>query len=191
MLDQRQRDLLGLALVAVGVYLGLVLYGHGDGGSVGGRLADALSWAVGIVRDGVPVALVLGGAALLLRPVLPALRPLRTGTLCLFAAVTLALAAGTFGLGPPGVRHGFWHPDYFKPRGGIVGEALFWGSHHLVSTLGADVLAVFLFVAGMLLLTGASVSSLVRATAPGWSIRRASCASMRPRAPRRSPAVRA
>ncbi len=167
MLDQRQRDLLGLGLVAVGVYLGLVLYGHGDGGSVGGRLSDALAWAVGVVRDGVPVALVLGGAALLLRPVLPALRPLRTGTVCLFAAVTLALAAGTFGLGPPGTRHGFWHPDYFKPRGGVVGESLFWATHHLVSTLGADVLAVFLFVAGVLLLTGASVSALVRATSAG------------------------
>ncbi len=46
-----------------------------------------------------PVALVLGGGALLLRPVLPALRPLRAGGLCVFAAVTLALAAGLFGLG--------------------------------------------------------------------------------------------
>ncbi len=166
-LEQRHRDLLGLALVALGVYLGLVLYGHGDGGSVGGRLSDALAWAIGVVRDGVPVALVLGGAALLLRPVLPALRPLRTGTLCLFASITLALAAGTFGLGPGGVRHGFWQPAYFKPRGGIVGEGLFWGAHQLVSTIGADVLAVFLFAAGVLLLTGASVSSILRATSAG------------------------
>ena len=37
---------------------------------------------------------------LVLRPMLPAVRPFRAGALCLFAALTLALAAGTLGLGP-------------------------------------------------------------------------------------------
>ena len=166
-LNQRQRDLLGLALVALGVFLGVVLYDHGNGGGAGRDLSSALAWLVGAVRYGVPPALVIGGAALLLRPVLPALRPLRAGAICLFASVTLAFAAGTFGVGPAGARRGFFHSAYFEPRGGILGEAEFWVSHRLVSTLGADVLAVFLFLAGVLLLTGASVSSIVRATGHG------------------------
>jgi S-DNA-T family DNA segregation ATPase FtsK/SpoIIIE len=166
-LEQHQRDLLALGLVGAGVFLGFVLYGNWDGGSAGRRLSDALAWLLGAVRYGVPVALVVGGAALLLRPVLPALRPLRTGALCLFSSVTLALAAGTLGVGPAGARHGFWHAAYFKPRGGIAGEALYWASHQLVSDVGASILAVFLFLAGLLLVTGASVSSVIRATGTG------------------------
>jgi DNA segregation ATPase FtsK/SpoIIIE, S-DNA-T family len=166
-LDQRQRDLLGLALIAVGVFLGFVLYGNWNGGSVGQRLTDASAWLVGAVRYAVPVALVVGGAALLLRPVLPALRPLRTGIVCLFAAVTLALAAGTFGLGPAGRRTAFWQPELFKRRGGIMGEAEYWAVHHLVWNVGAGILAVFLFLVGVLLVTGASLSSIIRATGAG------------------------
>jgi S-DNA-T family DNA segregation ATPase FtsK/SpoIIIE len=166
-LEQHQRDLFGLALIAAGVFLGFVLYGHWDGGSVGRRVSDGLAFLVGQPRQGVPIALVVGGAALLLRPVLPALRPLRTGALCLFASVTLALAAGTLGLGPAGTRHGYWHAEFFKPRGGIVGEGLYWAAYHLVSNVGAGVLSVFLFIAGVLLVTGASVSSVIRATGNG------------------------
>ena len=166
-LNQGQRDLLGLALIALGVFLAVVLYDHGNGGGAGRDLSSVLAWLVGAVRYGVPPALVVGGAALLLRPVLPALRPLRAGAICLFASVTLAFAAGTFGLGPSGTRHGYFHRAYFEPRGGILGEAEFWSAHRLVSTLGADVLAAFLFLAGVLLLTGASVSSIVRATGNG------------------------
>jgi DNA segregation ATPase FtsK/SpoIIIE, S-DNA-T family len=167
-LDQRRRDVLGLALVAVGVFLGFVLYTSSDGGSAGQRLSDALAIVVGAVRYGIPVALVLGGGALLLRPVLPALRPLRTGALCLFSAVMLALAAGTFGLGPGGRPSGSdWHRQALQDRGGVVGQILFWAAHRLVSNVGADILAVFLFAAGLLLLTGASVATILRATGTG------------------------
>ncbi len=166
-LNQRARDLLGLGLIAFGVFLGFVLYGNWDGGSVGRNLDDRTAWLVGTVRFALPVALVVGGAALLLRPVLPALRPLRAGMLCLFASVTLALAAGTLGIGPAGTRHSYWQEPFFKARGGIVGEAQYWAAHHLVSDVGAGILAVFLFLAGVLLVTGASISSIIRATGVG------------------------
>ncbi|HYB23649.1 MAG TPA: DNA translocase FtsK, partial [Solirubrobacteraceae bacterium] len=101
-LDQRQRDVLGLALVALGVFMGFVLYSAGGsatlGGGLGHGLAVALGWMLGRARVLAPVALAAAGGALLVRPVLPAVRPLRTGALCVFAAVTLALAAGMFGL---------------------------------------------------------------------------------------------
>ena len=77
----------------------------------------------------------------MLRPVLPAVRPFRAGALCLFAALTLALAAGTFGIGPDGARHGYWNAPFFEPRGGIVGDALLYAVATAVSTIGAHILA--------------------------------------------------
>src|SRR5581483_4123758 len=76
-----------------------------------------------------------------------------------------ALAAGTLGVGP-GAAHGaeFWRASVFEDRGGVVGQAELWVSSHLISTLGADILAVFLFVAGLILVTGAGVAGVVRAT---------------------------
>src|ERR1700728_2647901 len=97
-LTQNQRDVLGLGLVALGVFMAFVLYGHWDGGRVGHGLAVALGWCVGEARVLAPIALIVGGGALLLDQLIPTRRPLRTGGLCVFSAVTLALAAGTLGV---------------------------------------------------------------------------------------------
>src|SRR5258708_3422414 len=75
-LDQRQRDVLGLALVAVGVFIGFVLYGRWDGGRAGRWLVVALGWAMGGARELIPVALLAPGGPPLMRPLLPALLPL-------------------------------------------------------------------------------------------------------------------
>ncbi|HEV2819651.1 MAG TPA: DNA translocase FtsK 4TM domain-containing protein, partial [Solirubrobacteraceae bacterium] len=163
-LEQHHVDLIGLGLVAAGVFLAFPLYLGWDGGTVGEAVADALALLAGVVGLAAPVALVATGALLVLRPVLPAVRPLRAGALCLFAGVTLALAAGTLGLGPDGAREGFWDPEVFRPRGGIAGEALLWVSSTLFSTVGAHILAVFLLAAAVLLLTGATIAGVVRTT---------------------------
>src|SRR3954453_23841997 len=112
----------------------------------------------------VPPALIAAGAGLVLRPVLPAIRPCRAGGLCLFAGLSLGLAAGTLGLGPAGERTGFWDPTYVKPRGGGVGEGLYWGTSTLLGDVGAHIVAIFLFLAAVLLLTGSSVASALKAT---------------------------
>jgi DNA segregation ATPase FtsK/SpoIIIE, S-DNA-T family len=171
-LEQRQRDVLGLALVAAGVFMGFVLYGTGGSPAPGGRLghglAVALGWTLGRARVLVPVALVVGGGALLLRPVLPALRPLRSGAMCLFAAVTLALAAGLFGLssGPAnGARA--WTSAHLQTHGGVAGEALYQLTHRLVQGIGVDILVVFLLITGLILVTGASLAGVIRATGGG------------------------
>src|ERR1700735_443088 len=151
-LDQRQRDVLGLALLACAVFMGFVFYGSGPptpGGRAGHVVAVALGWMLGRARVLTPVAIGVGGAALLLRPVLPALRPLRTGALCLFAAVTLALAAGMLGLssGPAqGARS--WTSAHLQSHGGVAGQALYGVTHRLVQSVGGDILG------GVLLLTG-------------------------------------
>ena len=148
--------------------MGFVLYGGWNGGRAGHGLAVALGWTLGRARVLTPVTLVMGGGALLLRPVLPALRPLRTGALCVFAAVTLALAAGMLGLssGPANGAH-VWSSTHLQTHGGIAGEALYQLTHRLVQDVGVDILVVFLLVTGVILLTGASIASVIRATGSG------------------------
>jgi S-DNA-T family DNA segregation ATPase FtsK/SpoIIIE len=170
-LDQRQRDVLGLALVAAGVFMGFVLWGAGPsaaGGRAGHGLAVALGWAFGRARIFAPVVLVLGGGLLLLRPVLPAVRPLRTGAICLFASITLALAAGTFGLSSaPQATTRPWSSLHLQGHGGVAGQAIYEISHRLVQSVGVDILVVFLLLAGVILLTGASLAGVLRATGGG------------------------
>jgi DNA segregation ATPase FtsK/SpoIIIE, S-DNA-T family len=160
-----------LALVALGVFGGFVLYSAGSpvpGGRAGHALAVASGWTLGRARVLAPVTIVLGGGVLLLRPVLPALRPLRTGALCLFAGVTLALAAGTLGLSS-GARSGgsAWSSRHLQSHGGVVGEALYRLVDPLAQDIGVGILVVFLLLAGTILLTGASLATVLRATGNG------------------------
>ncbi len=57
-----------------------------------------------------------------------------------------------------------WDADWVRPRGGVVGEGLYWGASTALGTVGAHIIAVFLFLAAVLLLTGASVAGVVKAT---------------------------
>ena len=163
-LEQRQLDVIGLGLIALAVFFGFLVYGRSDGGQAGSWTVSSLRWLLGVVHYGVPVALLAAGAILVMRPVLPAVRPFRAGALCLFAALCLALAAGTLGLGPDGVRPRLWDETWVRTHGGMVGEGLYWGTSTLLGGVGADILAIFLFLAGVLLLTGASVAGVLKAT---------------------------
>ncbi|HLY47999.1 MAG TPA: DNA translocase FtsK [Solirubrobacteraceae bacterium] len=164
-LEPHHIDVIALALIALGIFLAGVAYLGWSGGTVGHAMVEALRFLIGALGYAVPAALVAGGAMLLLRELRPPARPMRTGTLCLLAALTLALAGGTLGLGPGAARaQSYWHPDVFKARGGILGQVEFWGASHLFSNVGADILAVFLFLAGLILVTGAGVAGVIRAT---------------------------
>src|SRR5947199_10547673 len=92
-LEQRHLDLLGLGLVALSVFLAFVLYGGWQGGRAGEALVEGLGWLVGAVRYLAPVAFAVTGAVLVLRPVLPAVRPFRSGGIGPFAALPPPLAA--------------------------------------------------------------------------------------------------
>jgi DNA segregation ATPase FtsK/SpoIIIE, S-DNA-T family len=161
-------DILALALIAIGIFLGGVAYVHWAGGALGDGVVRATKYVFGALGYAVPAALVAGGGLILIRELRPPARPLRTGLLCLVAALTLALAAGTLGLGPGGVpARNFWTAASFETRGGVIGQAELWASSHLFSHLGADILAVFLLIAGVILVTGATLAGLVRATGSG------------------------
>ncbi|HEX5853714.1 MAG TPA: DNA translocase FtsK [Solirubrobacteraceae bacterium] len=167
-LNQRERDILGLALMACGIFMGFVLYGDWDGGRAGHGLAVALGWTLGRARVLAPLALAIGGGALLMRPVLPALRPLRAGAACVFGSVTLALAAGTLGVSSgPGRAAQAWTSEHLQTHGGIAGQAIYELSNRLVQSVGVDILVVFLLLTGVILLTGASLAGAIRATGAG------------------------
>jgi len=163
-LDQRQRDLLGLALVALAAFFGSVLYLGWAGGEVGEACADGLVFLFGVVAYLVPVGLLAAGGVLLLGPVGRPARPLKVGAACLFGALLLGLAAESLGLGADEpAREGFFDPAFLRGHGGAAGESLYWASNTLIQDFGTDLLFVFLALTGVLLLTGASVGSIVTA----------------------------
>src|SRR4051795_12918031 len=167
-LEQHQLDLIGLGCVALAAFLAFVFYLGWDGGKVGEGLADGFVFLFGGVGYLVPIALFGTGAVLVLRPILPSVKPFRSGAICLALALMLGLAAGSFGLGPDHpARDGFFHPDYFRQHGGAVGDALYFVAKTLFSNFGAHIIFVFLMLAGVLLITGGSIAGVITATRAG------------------------
>jgi S-DNA-T family DNA segregation ATPase FtsK/SpoIIIE len=162
-LEQRHYDLIGLGLVAAGIFFAGLIYLDWDGGQGGSWAVDGLRTLIGAVHYVLPVGLIAGGALVILRPVLPAVRPFRAGGLCLFGALALGFAAGTLGLGPGGTAV-HWDVEWVRPRGGVFGEGLYWGVSTVLGTVGAHIVTVFLLLAATLLLTGASIAGVVKAT---------------------------
>ena len=114
----------------------------------------------------VPLALAGAGVALVLRPFISSPAAVNAGAICVLAALLLAYAAGTAGLGPDGHpnRHGYFDPDFFTEHGGVVGETLYWASATLFQRIGAHIIAVLLLVAGLLLLSGSTIAGMIRTT---------------------------
>jgi S-DNA-T family DNA segregation ATPase FtsK/SpoIIIE len=164
-LEQRHWDLIGLGCVSFAAFFAFVFYFGWAGGEVGEVMANGILFMFGGAGYLAPIALFACGAAIIIRPMLPAVHPLKTGGACLGAALTLGLAAGSLGLGPGDTpRDGFLDAEYLRHHGGLVGESLFWASAKLFSEAGSHILFVFLLLAGILLITGASIAGVVQAT---------------------------
>jgi len=161
-LEQRHLDLIGLGLIAVAVYLGCVLYVGWDGGPVGDSLKQALTDATGRVAYLVPITVAVWGAGLMMRPMIKAPGAFNAGAVLIVGSLLLAFAAETAGLGPSHpVRHGYFHQPFYSVHGGVLGEGLYWAATSLFHRLGAQILAVLMFVSGVLLITQTTVSSLL------------------------------
>lgn len=164
-LEPHHVDILALALIAVGIFLAGVMYFHWAGGTVGNGLTHGTQFVFGALGYALPASLVAAGGLVLMRELRPPVRPMRTGVICLVAAITLALAAGTAGLGPgPVPKAHYWSAAQFETRGGIIGQSEYWVIGHLFSSVGAHILAVFLFIAGLILVSGATLASVIRVT---------------------------
>src|SRR3954449_1325784 len=164
---QRRLDLAGLCCIGLAVYLGYVIYLGWNGGAVGNGSETALTYAVGAASVVIPVALGLAGIGLIMRPFLPSPKSVAVGVAAIACGLLLALAAQTAGLGPEGVRKGLFDPDFFPHHGGGIGETLYWATTTLFDRIGAHIVAVLLVVSGLLLISGRSVSDLVRGVRRG------------------------
>jgi S-DNA-T family DNA segregation ATPase FtsK/SpoIIIE len=161
-------DILALALIAVGIFVGGVAYVGWSGGALGDGAVSALRILFGALGYAVPALLVGAGALILLRELRPPTRPLRAGTICLIVAITLALTAGTLGLGPGAPTAGaLWRTSVVQARGGILGAGEYWICVHLISHAGADILAVFLLITGIILVSGAGLAGVLHSTGAG------------------------
>ena len=161
-LEQRHLDVIGLSLIALGLFLSLVLYLGWEGGSLGGGLVDAMTFTLGKVAWVIPVSLFIAGGVLIARPMMPAVRPLRTGAICLGAGLLLLFAAQTAGIGPERpLRPEFFDPDWVDEHGGMVGEGLYWVTNTLFQRVGSHIIAVLLLLAGGLLITGTSIATAI------------------------------
>jgi S-DNA-T family DNA segregation ATPase FtsK/SpoIIIE len=160
-LEQRHYDLLGMCLIAAGVFLAFVTYLGWDGGRVGGWFGDALELLAGRISYVVPLALAGWGVAMVMRPVLRAPAAVNAGGVLVIASLVLMFAAGTAGLGPVHpVRHDYFNEHFMSQHGGVAGEGLYWAATTLFQRLGAHILAVLMFCSGCLLLTGSTISGL-------------------------------
>ncbi len=161
-LEQRHLDLVGLALLAAALYLGLVLYAGWDGGFAGSGLEVGLTWVGGAVAYAVPMLLAGLGLALVVRPLIRYPGAINAGAILLVAGLLLAFAAETAGLGPERpIRDGLFDPDYFTAHGGVLGESLYWASTTLFQRVGAHLIALLLLLSGALLLSGRPLASLL------------------------------
>jgi DNA segregation ATPase FtsK/SpoIIIE, S-DNA-T family len=152
-------ELIGLGLVALGVFLGLVVWAGWNGGYVGGWIGDGLEALIGSATLGLPAALVIVGTLMVARSDLVVVRPFRTGLVVL--AVGLMITLG-------------------KDEGGYFGTLLGGGLALAIGSTGVAIAGILTLLVGGLLVTGASVGAMLRSS--GRAVHRAARRSM-PRRP--------
>jgi len=141
--SQHENELLGLALLALGLVLAAILYLGLDGGAVGSWLAGVLTEIIGNAAYVLPVALVALGGLLLARSDLLEVRPFRLGVGVSFLGLMTLLG---------------------KDSGGFIGLAIGGTLAALIGQTGAAIIGGALLVAGLLLVTGASTGAIMRRT---------------------------
>ena len=141
---QGSHDLLGLGLLAVGLFLAFVIWLEGSGGIVGTTIADWLDALFGSARIGVPIVFLVLGALMIARASLVDVRPFRTGLVLVCAGILMLLGS---------------------ERGGAFGTGSDAVFGRLVGGTGTFILGLFLVWGGALLLTGASLGAILRRSA--------------------------
>jgi S-DNA-T family DNA segregation ATPase FtsK/SpoIIIE len=148
-------ELIGLGLAALGLFLSTLVYLGWEGGTAGGGIIDGL-WAVlGDAAYLLPAALVIVGSLMLGRSKLVEVHPFRWGLGSLALGVFLLLA----------------------DSGGYIGTGLEEVIGTLIGRTGTLIAGAALSLAGVLLLSGASVGALVHRS--GGAVKRAHSAARR------------
>jgi S-DNA-T family DNA segregation ATPase FtsK/SpoIIIE len=137
-------ELVGLALLFVGAFLVIPLWLGWDSGFVGEKIVSGLDGLFGDARVVVPLVLIVVGGLMVGRSSLVSVRPFRTGLLITGLGLMTILGA---------------------ERGGATGEALDLLLGRLLGDTGTTILGFFALIAGLLLLTGASLGAILRRSA--------------------------
>jgi S-DNA-T family DNA segregation ATPase FtsK/SpoIIIE len=132
-------ELVGLGLGGLGVFLAAILWF----GFSGGPVAHLVDGAVGSAAYLAPLVLVPLGALIVAKSVLVDVRPFRLGLAVALLGLMLTLGTG---------------------HGGLVGDGLERLVGLGLGTTGSTILGVLLTIAGVLLLTGASLGAILRRT---------------------------
>jgi DNA segregation ATPase FtsK/SpoIIIE, S-DNA-T family len=154
--SEHENELLGLALLALGLVLAAILYLGLDGGAVGSWLAGVLTNVIGEAAYVLPVAFVALGGLLLARSDLLEVRPFRLGVGVSFLGLMTLLG---------------------KDSGGFLGLVIGGTLAALIGQTGAAIIGGALLVAGLLLVTGASTGAILRRT--GHAVKRAGSGARR------------
>jgi DNA segregation ATPase FtsK/SpoIIIE, S-DNA-T family len=161
-LGRHADELTGLLLVALGLISGLGVYAEG-GGPAGRGIAEAAGLALGLLRYVLPLALVAGGAALVLSRG-PATdddgNPIEPGTDAPSVAAHVGVGTTLLVLASVGLAHvaggspRFEDPDeQLRRAGGYVGAAVGTPIQSALGTGGAVAVLVLVAVAGLVVLT--------------------------------------
>src|SRR4051795_3345161 len=157
-------ELVGLGLLALGVFLGFVVWAGWNGGYVGHWIGEGLDALIGSATLGLPFALTIVGALMVARSDLVDVRPFRTGIVVLSCGLMITLG---------------------KDQGGYVGTLLGGGLALAIGTTGVAIAGILTLLAGGLLVTGASAGAMVRSS--GRAVHRAARKTITPRPPEPRP----
>jgi DNA segregation ATPase FtsK/SpoIIIE, S-DNA-T family len=130
-------ELVGLGLAGLGVFLAAVLWF----GFHGGPVAHAVHWGIGAAAYLTPLVLVPLGTLIVFRSSLIDVGPFRLGLPVAVVGLLMALGGG---------------------HGGVTGRGFAWVVALGLGSTGATILGVLLTIAGVLLLTGASLGAWAR-----------------------------
>jgi S-DNA-T family DNA segregation ATPase FtsK/SpoIIIE len=151
-------ELWGLGLVALGLFLGSVIYVGWNGGYVGRALADGLDALIGGASWVIPVAFVVLGSLMVMRSALVDVRPFRVGLIVVSFGLMLTLG---------------------RDQGGYAGQMLGGAVGVAIGATGSTILGARLLVVGALLLSGASLGAILRRS--HHQVRGAAARARRPR----------
>jgi S-DNA-T family DNA segregation ATPase FtsK/SpoIIIE len=160
---QQRTDLIGGGLLALGAFLGFVEYLGWDGGVIGLKIDTGIHLAIGRAAAVIPPLLVAVGAGIFLRSPLTRLRPLRTGAIVGLATLILALSTTDTGAA--------------EHHGGLTGAYARIVLDSLIGPIGVSILIALGTLAGIVLVTGASLGVAMRAS--GKHMARAAGAGVR------------
>ncbi len=153
-------ELIGLGLIAIGIFFSCVLWFGLNGGPVTSGARSLLGWAAYLL----PVALLPVGVLLITRSSLVEMGPFKLGLGVALVGLMLAL----------GSSHGGWTGRQLEA---LVSRG--------IGTTGSTILGALLAIAGVLFLTGASLGALLRSS--GHAMRDASTRVRRERPARSVP----